>query len=295
MVLVFTLGCDLLAKPGSVLVGRGVTMEFTEYPSEVYEDQGFGLEIVVSNYGDQEVDGFVCISDTTSQTYMGIPSNECQPTYLPPALIQEGSVTPSQLPLLFPSSSSGMYRYLNLPKEDGIQEIYTSIAATFSYKTATIASTTICLENFNVDEPSCEKNEVIKNIKQQKMPIEVTEIEKVSYTSQDGTASISLIVHIKKMEKGDIIDPLKLQNSKQTMSPTIGFSINLAETIFKCQPLESGNKVKFMTGDETVVRCTGTKYLGDSEFINDPLIILLDYGFQVRESIPIIIRKEVIL
>lgn len=276
-------------------VGRGVKLQVdpeSELPSTFYQDTPFAVKARVSNYGLSEVQGYLCLQDTPSESYSGIPANDCQPVFLDPGLQSDGDIKPSQMELQFPSS--GSYVYENLPSQLGEGLTMDSqISATFSYVTKTIALTKICIKAYNSASTDCKNKEIITDLQQADMPIEVRSVEKAVAVSKENTATIGLTIKFKKVEEGDIIDT-SLNGGKVQITPTAQLVVMLGNVQLSCSPVEKGNFIRFTTGDEKVVQCIAKEAV-TQDLINEPLIITLEYGFRRTAKLsPIQLTKEVI-
>lgn len=287
-------GCLVSSDQGKV-VGRGIKLELDpdgELPSTVYESNPFTIKARVSNYGLSPIEGYLCLSDTPSESYGGIRANDCQPVNLDQALQSEGDVKPSQMEFFFPSG--GAYSYENLPSQlsQGLT-MDTQISAEFSYVTKTIALSKICLKAFNSVSKDCTNKETITSIQQAQMPIEVTKIEKAVAVSKDNQAMIGLTVYIKQVEEGYIIDR-SLNSGKTQISPTAKLTVTLGNVVLSCTPVEHGDIIRFTTGNEKMIQCTAKEQLSQ-DLINEPLIITIEYGFKKTARLnPIQLIKEVI-
>ena len=95
--------------------GKGTTIEFfkSQPPSEIYEDGTFKVGIKVVNSADYDINGLLCVFDTPSDSFGGIPERPCEPISVNKGEQEKNKIIPAILTTYFPSEE-GTYSYNNL-------------------------------------------------------------------------------------------------------------------------------------------------------------------------------------
>lgn len=299
--LVFIMGIDGCENLGlqKTSAGRfdkdGMGMEFIKgvTPSssdELTDFSQFQVGVSLRNSMLNDVDGELCVYDSLSDTYGGIHGNECKVVSLVAAekIDDEIKASPEE-DFIFPSDS-GTYSYTNLQK--GISQ-NTIISSVFVYNVKAVANTQICLKReARIDVPkgiSCEDHETITDLSVNPAPVIVTKIVKRVLYGGD-KVGVNVDVHLKKIGVGDVVSKDSIYNVdelKNELNYAVGFASGQR---FTCNPRD----MIIFDENERIIRCSATLNI-QQDYINDPFIVVLDYGF--RESITtgaIKVRKEIV-
>ncbi|HLD10987.1 MAG TPA: hypothetical protein VJB89_02810 [Candidatus Nanoarchaeia archaeon] len=278
-----------------VTEGKDINLAIVDYPTgELYTNiDEFRLEVEVENRAKNPVQGLLCISDSLSDNFGGIPSGDCQDVMLEKAEEIEGEIYPQKTTFFFPRGSKASYKYTQIPQEEISESI--SISSSFQYELTTIASTKVCLKNPLLKEDeislSCPKEIIISDIKQDQTPLMIDSIEQTINTISNSEVKLNLKIKILQEEPGILLSYNQPYYQEiEELYPLIGFKVLLDnQDVFNCIGLK-GNSVEIKES-ETVIKCSSTIPV-TQDFIEKRLDIHLGYSFKLRtEPIQIKLKK----
>ncbi len=287
LILLFLLlltACNLpFSSSGSPSSGKGIAISFKESPrdgSTIGEQDKFAVSLDVQNYiqSDKDISGYLCLTDLASDTYGGIPSNECRYIDLQPAEKANNNVCAGQPaePIRFPAQ--GFYQYHNLD----VFSQQNQLLINFVYQSSMSASATSCVsspQSTSLSISSNCKGLQTASVQQQYAPIQVSKV-----TVDTGTDSPPYDIRLKyeitlsKTEDGTLFIPTgDLANAGQIEAVKFQAYVNRFPLV--CQGLQN-NMVVFKTNqNEKVIKCAMSLKL-DQEIANANLDVLMDYGFR---------------
>ena len=273
--------------------GEGLKIEFTTFPSTLYENTPFQVGVKITNFVKSDVKGYLCITDYGDPaSYGGITEGQCTNAFIPSAYdVSAGTLESEEIEYSFPLTG-GAFEYINLDKDFKTD---VTVAAIFNYDVITTAQTNICVRNpllsSSIKEIPCEIKEKISSISQPDMPIEVAQIDKNIMGTADNQAKLVLAIFLKKVQDGYIIDYKNLEAGMPSKDSAIDVDIRFGKEKMLCKPLDQG-KLKFMNKDERVLTCELNIPL-HQEFLQQPLFINLHYGYQMLINGNVQVAKEV--
>ncbi len=280
---------------GESVGGRGVMLKFIDSPDEGYEmteRDVFQLGIQIENNvpGQRGLSGEVCVRDTLTSTYGGIPENECLAVELPPATDIEGRITPSIDLFQF-----GPYQYQNL--ETAYSQPAT-IFADFKYEVESLAFSSVCLKRIGADSPNipqnCGKKQDAK-IQQTDLPVKISRLTTRSSSSEIASV-LSMEILFSKTKDGQVVSSTDILGEQaQPGSALVDFEVLVNRQPAQCS-LAASNRIEFRQNEnEKLVRCSATIPLEGDHF-DAPIRIKMGYGFiQTIRGPTISLRKEELL
>jgi len=277
---------------GESVGGRGVILKFIDAPDEGYamtERDVFRLGIQIENNvpGERGLSGEICMRDTLTSTYAGIPENECLPVELPPATDIEGRITPSIDLFQF-----GPYQYQNLEKAY-FQPA--TIFADFKYEIEALSFSSVCLKRLGAESPdipqNCGKKQDLK-VQQTDLPVKISRL--TTRASLSETSSIlSIEVLLSKTRNGQLVSSGDILGQQAAAgSALVDFEVLVNRQPAQCT-LAGSRRIEFRQNEnEKLVRCTITLPV-EGEHFDAPIRIKMGYGFiQTVRGPTISLRKE---
>ncbi len=272
--------------------GKGIMLKFIDAPDEGYEmteRDVFNLGIEIENHvpGQRGLSGEVCVRDTLTSTYSGIPENECLSVELPPATDIEGRITPSIDLFKF-----GPYQYQNL--EVSYSQPAT-IFADFKYELESLSFSSVCLKRQGAESqniPSnCGKKQDLK-VQQTDLPVKISRL--TTRTSSSETSSIlSMEILLSKTKSGQLVSSGDILGQQASA----GYALVDFEVLVNRQPVQcslaANNRIEFRQNEnEKLIKCTVTLPL-EGEHFDAPIRIKMGYGFiQTIRGPTVSLRKE---
>lgn len=269
--------------------GKGIKLEFIEYPkTDLTDNEPFRIKMLVSNYGNSPLEGFLCLIDSPSSRYEGIPidqSASCVDVHLSQAEeISDGKYSPSKQDYSFPPG--GFYSYKNIEKGTTQTSTITSI---FKYVADSKATTPICAQTLSANPKllpkSCENEQTISDIKQPDFPLKITKIEKSVSPISPTESLLKLKIYIQNTEDGQVIPKDTIFEQTSTYKPEVEFEPRILgnPAAFTCTPLKEG---KFeLRESEKIINCRATLNIAQG-YLDDILELELNYGFEKIMSLP---------
>ena len=255
---------------------------------ELTDFSQFQVGVALRNSMLNDVDGELCVYDSLSDRYGGIPSNECRSISLVAAENIDGKITPAaEENFIFPGDVNS-YSYTNLQKD--ISQT-TVISAILKYNVEAVADTQLCLKRDAKVKASCIDNEVITKLNVNPSPVVVSKIEKNVLYGGGGNVGVNLNIYLKKIDDGEVISKDALFNPSEESKSEIDYAVGfVGGQIFECTP---AGRIIF-EGSEKIIRCRATVNI-QQDYINDPFAVVLRYGFRkVITTGAINVRKEAI-
>ncbi len=286
--LLFLAACQYLPfqSSGSVVSGKGVKVEFVDYPSgKLGEGELFSVRTRVTNYNPSSpVQGQLCIADFVSKRLGGIPENTCQDFIVEKAEVVNSKVYEQAKEQIFSSYS---YHDLepNVPYTDNIGAIFTYSVASDHILEGLCVKTSESVRTSDVSASKCSKSESFSSVKQPDTPIRVTSITKdVNYLGNQ-QANVRLTIDLKKVEDGDVVSSELADSSANPFSavPFIDFDLNYAGVPFECPGVNAG-RLQFGQAEKEI-SCHGLVNV-PGEFLSEPLVIRLGYSFRKTIQTP---------
>lgn len=256
---------------------------------ELAEGQSFTVGVTLTNNIPREIDCKLCVSDTPSDNFGGIPGSDCKDVKIRNAQLIDDEIIPEMKELYFPGGD-GTYAYNNLP----FGADTTEIRATLTYDIISRTSAFICLiKDPTIDIPGvdCDYQETFssRDLKRDYAPVTVDRIEK-SIVPEGSKNRLILDLTLKKTQEGDVVSGGYSQEKDM-----IDLDVRLAGTNaeFTCTPTRNG-KVK-MDESSKEVKCLST-FRMDQEYYEDSLDIALGYTYRTvitTDSIDLNKREEI--
>lgn len=260
---------------GGQVGGQGVILNFIDAPEEnqeMYENEIFQLGIEIENNvpGERGLIGEICVRDTLTTSYGGIPDRECLSVNLPPATELNGRITPSADIFQF-----GPYSYYNL------EAAYTQPVALFAdlkYEVESNAFASTCVKRLRAQSPTipqnCGKKQDIR-VQQPDLPIEISKLT-TSSSSTDTQATVRLEIILKKVREGQVVTASNLFTEQQPGLAEISFEVAANQIQANCV---GNGRVQFRQNEnEKKVICTVNLPL-ESDYFDVPIRIKMGYGF----------------
>ncbi|MAG50918.1 hypothetical protein CL621_04775 [archaeon] len=258
--------------------GKGLTPEFLlKMPplDKMPEGQEFQVGIKVTNYGLSDAIGEICVFDSLSSNYDGIPSkqNTCVGFNMDAAEKSTvgSKIIPTSERFFFPGERS-YYVYKNL-----ISDTKTKIESEIRYDYKTKFNSQICISK-KEDDP-CNSRVIGMDESVKFAPLDISSIKKDILPTPIGYDDVKLIleIHIRNVGGGKIYN--EYDSKKQFFDIDVvlesGSSIN-------CNPKKEG---RFFLEDngEVIVTCDITSSFS-GEYIDDPLEIVLSYPYKISQK-----------
>ncbi len=283
ILVVFIVGCmheNLLGGGGKQSAGKGIKMELTSFPRSLAANEPFSVSIRLTNYVKDVVQGNLCIFDSPSDRFGGVPQRECSTVNLQPLeLTQDGKELPDQQEFNFPEA--GTYSYHNLDPEITHGSVITAI---LRYVTQTKASAPLCIKNPAVRESSipipCPDEESL-SVKQPDTPIKVTSVKKSVSRISNTEVKLKIEMDVKQIDEGEIFSEEEVQDIGISKEKGIEFSADYGGIPLACSPVVQG-KVD-LREKERVIKCNAIINVGQ-DFMSNNLVMTLRYGFQQSVS-----------
>ena len=251
---------------------------------ELTDFSQFQVGVALRNSMLNDVDGELCVYDSLSDRYGGIPSNECRSI----SLVAAENIDGKMIPAAEESFIFSGYSYTNLQKD--ISQT-TTISAILKYNVESVADTQLCLKRDAKVKASCVDNEVITKLNVNPSPVVVSKIEKNVLYGGGGNVGVNLNIYLKKIDDGGVISKDALFNTDEESKNEIDYAVGfVGGQRFDCNP---AGKIIF-EGSEKIIRCRATVNI-QQDYINDPFAVVLRYGFRkVITTGAINVRKEAI-
>jgi len=290
-ILVFVLGILVLVSactvPGfsgggsSVSGGSGIFVKFIDAPNngETFVDgDTFSVVLSVENGipGKNGLTGNICLRDGTTDTYGGIPSNNCRTISLRPADVTSTSIVPTQGEYRFPES--GFYSYHSI---DNLLTLDNQIYADFNYDLETIAVGNICVSRPRSNSKSIpagcgDKQNVILN-QPSGIPLTVTVSVDKSRVS-DNEIRLRFDITLRNSKQGQILSSGSFLSGQSEILPEIGFEGFVNQMPISCTSIGSGRLEFRQDQNEKVIKCTSSIIL-DQDYVQVPFTLRLRYGY----------------
>lgn len=261
--------------------GSGVNIKFVEAPKsgEVFsEGDTFSILLKLENGipGINGVAGNICLRDGTTDTYGGIPSNNCRPINLRPADISNSKIFPSVDEARFPET--GFYSYKNLDPQLSLDN---QIYADFNYNLETNAIGTICIarphSTSSAIPSGCSDDQTLSLSQPSGVPISAD--VKVSKSRVDeNNIRLTLLITLRNTLQGHILRPGNLESPSSNEYPEIGFDGFISQFPIDCSSIRNGYVEFRQSENEKVIKCTASINL-PQDYLQVPLSLKLRYGY----------------
>ncbi|MDD5133075.1 MAG: hypothetical protein PHD81_02905 [Candidatus Nanoarchaeia archaeon] len=261
--------------------GEGIDFQFmTNQPptDELNENQQFRVGINTINYGLENTEVNLCISDSLSSWVEGV-TESCKIINMDKAEISGNQIVPFQKKVYFPFEDT-TYRYINIePNMD------TTIVAEAYYKFITIANGQICIKrDIEAETPvECEVSSQ-EQLTSNSAPVKITSLEKKTYPIGNNKVQLTLKFTVSNSGAGDVID-VNTINSREAKEPKISVRVSLKgiTTNFVCNPVRADGRFAFNEKQKTIT-CEAPIEITQS-FIENPLEISVEYGYKLKKTI----------
>lgn len=274
-------GCEKQEARKGINVYLLTGIDYLSAGKLIEPEESFRVGIAIENYDKKQKQGQVCIRDSVSDSYGGIPSygkGECSFFSVKEAEIKETKkgfgkaleIKPGTTKVYFPSS--GYYAYHNIPEmlRPYQNTLYVSLLYSETVKatgTVEVPSQDVMVLNFDQD-PGMVQMQVQKSV------------------HKFGDAyEVRITINMFKQENATISLP---DFSKPN---ALFFQASLGSIPLKCEAnnKEIGNVVEFE--NEKFIRCSALVHLtGKQE--NYPLLIQLDYAVTLTKQFPFAIKTR---
>lgn len=246
-------------------------------PTELYEDQQFRVGLNVKNYDTKQKDVMICVYDTLSDYFSGIPADDCRPTKIEAAEISGDNILPFDERVYYPSRDE-FYTYENIEKD-----MSSIIFADIYYKHKTKASANICLKRDLETQTgvNCEatSKETVEN---SNGPVQVSNLVKTIYPMDNNKIKLILKFDVSNTGSGKV-STREAARSKENIESFVTVKIDLAGITdeFKCAETTKG-KFELKLNQKTI-KCEADINI-EQEYIVNPVEITLDYEYTTQIS-----------
>ena len=270
-------------KGGSYFGGtpNGLEIKFLNLqpPDILREGQDFTVALELTNNGQCDAIGQICVRDALSDIFGGIQDN-CQEMNLKAIENINGQIVKDSRTFYFRGNS-----YNNIGRE-----LSTQILAKTSYKCEFVSGPQLCVKSvIGENENLCKSIESIsgKELKARSAPITISKVDKELVPEANGVRLIATIT-LSKMSKGQLKAEKEVDFTKGSpMFISVEYS-GFGE--MKCSELE-GNLLYWKSKDTSkIVQCE--LELGKIDLIQNPLNIKLAYDYEITEVKQITIKEK---
>ena len=272
--------------------GKGIVLTIKEAPkqgSTLTENDNFAVVVDVASYvkSDRTINGRLCIRDSSSGAYGGIPSSQCINVDLEPPDEAEGKLFALPERIRFPSQ--GFYYYKDLRQ----LPVDNQILLDFYYELLTESGAVACIAMPNVENvPSNCKGSQALSVHGQDAPVEVTSIAVTPNTISINEVNLKIDITLRKTEEGTLYPPGKALSGGSSPGERIKFAAFANRQALNCQSSSSGFVEFRQDQKEKIIKCTSSLKL-QQEFENLPVEVVLEYGFKkIHEGPQFKMKKE---
>jgi|SRR3989344_3176408 len=271
----------LSSGSSSVSGGSGINMKFIDAPKngeEIIGGDTFSIVLRVENGipGKTGLTGTVCLRDSTTDTYGGIPSNTCRPVNLRAADITSTGILSTFDELRFPEV--GFYSYHNL---DPLLSLDNQVYADFNYDIETTSVGNICVSRPRSSSPSipsgCGDTQSVSLTQPSGVPL-VASVTVAKSRITDDEIRLRFDIAIRNSGRGRILSPDSFISAQSTDYPEVGFSAFVNQAPISCTGVRSGSIELRQEENERVIKCTSSITL-DQDYIQVPFNLRLRYGY----------------
>ena len=271
---------DFFSSGSSSGSGKGFMVSFTQAPesgSKLSQFDTFSVVLDLSNYmvSQDPVFAKVCLSDSTSDSYSGIPSNECREVTVSQAEQVNKNFFPGKEQIRFPSQ--GFYKYEKLDRLSVDNQIFANVF----YKAKTEAGSIACVSIPNLkNAPKNCIGQSRLNVQQQESPLKVSNILVTPNAIGENEVKLNIEITLSKERDTEVYKPSNSLGSvnSQNEGARIEVTTRSSSTIdpVSCRGV-SQNIIDFKKDqNEKVIKCSTSIRLSQ-EFDNIPIIIDLEY------------------
>ncbi len=261
--------------------GRGTTIEFlkNQPPSTIYEDQTFQVGIQITNSADYDINGLLCVFDTPSDSFGGIPERPCEPIIVDKGEQEKNKIIPSTLITYLPSK--GGVSYTNLVGS----RINSNIVASLEYSNEDTIRIETCLKrdpSIETKDVKCNSDTTITKIPT-KGPVTITKIEQ-SVVPEAGNQRVILDISLSNTVAGQVINSENVGNEIEQEENLLDINIGFLGTTssFTCRPVKDG-RIEF-NRNERVINCNSIISM-NQDYYTDTLVIKLGYGYRITKTV----------
>ncbi|MFA5176151.1 MAG: hypothetical protein WC413_02740 [Candidatus Nanoarchaeia archaeon] len=261
--------------------GQGIDFQFMQNQpptDELNEGQPFRTGINLINYGLENTEVNLCLSDSLSNWVEGIPE-PCKIINMEKAEVSGDKIIPYQKKIYFPGEDS-TYNYISIePNMD------TKIIAEAYYSFVTKAHGQICIKrDLETETPvACEVSSQ-DNLESNAAPVTISSVEKKTYPIGKNRVQLTLKFTVSNTGAGDVID-VNTVKSREVKEPKISINVNLKgiTTNFICNPVRSDGRFAFPEKTK-IITCEAPIDMKES-FVENPLEITVGYGYKLKKTI----------
>ena len=286
LLLFLVAGCSQVGpRMGEKITGNpdGLRIEFLQLqpPTIIRENQDVNVGLKLTNSGVCDISSEVCVSDTLSSVWGGI-GEQCQSLNLNGIELVAGKVSSDTTEVYF-----NFEPYTNLDRD-----LSTTVIAKSKYRCEVSAGPQLCVKRLvGEDEKECGSFETITGtgLEATIAPITLGKVEKQLIPERGGINLIADIT-LKKMNEGEIvgeIDPSVLSEKGEAFAlrhTPIRFEADyLGYGLMDCKNVENGVFLWRKDRSEETISCE--LFLGDVDFVDNPLDVRLGYEYENLNSL----------
>ncbi len=289
VLLLFLAAC---APTGQTSVGKGVVLEFLEYPKiKLVETSSggeeFSLKFKVSNFANVPVQGRLCVKDITFGLG-GIPENTCSAISLEPAFkLDEKQVRES-----YQLVDLGPYTYTGVDP-DPAKNQEAIISAELRYAVQSKHFMKVCLAQDAVTKtkniPAECQDQASVTVSQDPLPLAIKNVQKDAHHLRNTANGEEILLklnfevalndqNVRVIEQRDILAPI-------SSASLVNVRVKGYGKEFVCVPLQQRTFFELRQGEKNELRCTATVFLDQSR-LDDAVEVDLGYGASITVGSP---------
>lgn len=287
LLLIFLVGCGQTGQGRGKITGEPDGLQISFLPlqpsTSIRENQDVNVGLELTNNGVCDITSDICVTDTLSSVWAGV-DEQCTSLELGGIKQVGESVVRDSTTKQF---SFPAYRSLD-------RDLSTSIIAKSQYKCEIVAGPQLCVKNLvGQKEKECPSFEKISGDKLRATiaPITIAGVDKQLVPEQGGIKLITVIT-LKKMKQGEIKGELdETTINKKGASSALRYVPVKVEVDYKgygsleCRELENGVFLWRKDMDQETLNCE--IFLGNIDYVENPLDIKLEYDYEVSQTLPV--------
>jgi|SRR3989344_1409984 len=285
--LILLVGCGQTGQGRGKITGAPDGLQITFLPLQpavsMRENQDVNVGLELTNNGACDITSDICVTDTLSSVWAGIDEQCISLDLGGIKQVGEDVVRDSTIKQFsFPA-----YRSLD-------RDLSTSIIAKSQYNCDIVAGPQLCVKSLvGQKEKECPSFEKISGDKLRATiaPITIAGVDKQLVPEQGGIKLVTAIT-LKKMKQGEIKGELdETTLNKKGASSALRYAPVMVEVDYKgygsleCRELENGVFLWRKDKDQETLNCE--IFLGNIDYVENPLDIKLGYDYEVSQILPV--------
>ncbi len=261
----------------------GIDIKFTEVPEkEVYEGEEIFATILITNslVNEGGIQGILCLRDTLSDNYGGIPDNACADVNLPPATRTDGGVSPYVMEINFPEVSPiSPYRGIEREISKSYQNL--PIIADFKYSVETTAGAVVCIKLPGAVSPNIPKDCGTKqtlSVQQPSMPLKISKLTVTPSRRGSNNVLLNIEMTISKSKQGLLLSSGEISGGVPAVA-SVSLDVLANQDSAGCQQVSNGRISIRSNENEKVIKCALSINDLSQDYINVPITVRMKYGF----------------